>query len=120
MLIQSNSYRSYLCISAVDFGPQREDQNQARRRFPLLFRRVLRTLTFWLTRAFLNDTREFDQYIAYGTIRGNMQQIHIRVRRPNEVVKTAEKILLNPVIEKIDEFKQRRFALKKMYVEDIF
>ncbi len=46
-----------------------------------------------INKGFLNDTREFDQYIAYGTIRGNMQQIHIRGGGPNEVVKTAEKIL---------------------------
>ncbi len=64
----------------------------------LLFRCVLRTLTF-CNKGFLNDTREFDQYIAYGTIRGNMQQIHPRRRTELEVVKTAEKILLNPVLK---------------------
>lgn len=106
-------------ISGADFGITTEDQNQARRRFPIIIPMRFEDFDILINKGFLNDTREFDQYIAYGTIRGNMQQIHIRGGGPNEVVKTAEKILLNPVIEKIDEFKQRRFAKKDVTVEDI-
>ncbi len=55
-----------------------------------------------IQRGFLNDTREFDQYIAYGANWGIMQQIHIRGGGPNEVVKIlAEKILLNPVLKRL-------------------
>ncbi len=57
----------------------------------------LRTLTFDSS-GFLNDTREFDQYIAYGTIRGNMQQIHIRGGGPNRVVQ-RQKNAFKSVIE---------------------
>ncbi len=69
-------------------------------RFQLLFSAFEDFDFIWLTRVFWRRYKEGDQYIAYGTIRGNMQQIHIRGRRMNEVVKTTEKILLNPVIEK--------------------
>ncbi len=69
-----------------------EDQNQARTH-QILFD------AFWALAAvlsFLGDTREFDQYIAYSTIRSNMQQILIRGGGPNEVVKTRQKrALLN-------------------------
>ncbi len=54
-----------------------------------------------INKGFLNDTKKFDQYIAYGTIRGGMQQIHIR-RRTERGCEATRKSFLNPVIEKID------------------
>lgn len=106
-------------LSGAEFGLTTEDQNQARRRFPIIIPMRFEDFDILINKGFMNDTREFDQYIRYGTIRGNMQQIHIRGGGPNEVVKSAEKILLNPVIEKVDEFKQRRIAKEEVTVEDI-
>lgn len=106
-------------LSGAEFGLTTEDQNQARRRFPIIIPMRFEDFDIFINKGFLNDTREFDQYIRYGTIRGNMQQLHIRGGGPNEVVKSAEKILLNPVIEKVDEFKQRRIIKEEVTVEDI-
>ncbi len=47
-----------------------------------------------------------------------MQQVHIRGGGPNEVVKTAEKILLNPVIERLTNLTNVGL-LKDVTVEDI-
>ncbi len=79
------------------------------------------TLDILINKGFLNDTREFDQYIAYGTIRGNSNRFTSEEwdHHVNEVVKTAENPF-NQCTEKIDEFKQRRFAKKDVTVEDIF
>ncbi len=47
--------------------------------------------------------------MPYGTIRGNMQQTTSEEEDLNEVVKRQ---LFKSSTEKIDEFKQRRFAKK--------
>ncbi len=72
------------------------------------------SLTFWLTRVFWT-IQEFDQYIAYGCTLPEVicKQIFTSEEEYlNESQKRREKNPLNPVIEKIDEFKQRRFAKK--------
>ncbi len=44
-----------------------EDQNQARERFPIIIPMRFEDFDILINKGFLNDTREFDQYIAYGT-----------------------------------------------------
>ncbi len=77
---------------------------QARRRFPIIIPMRFEDFDILINKGFLNDTREFDQYIAYGATRGNMQQIHPR-RRTERGCENGRENPLNPVIEKIDEFK---------------
>ncbi len=58
----------------------------------------LRTLTFLINKGFRTIQRS-DQYIAYGTIRGNMQQIHIRGEEDERgLLKTAENPFKSVVI----------------------
>ncbi len=65
--------------------------------------------TLLINKGFLNDTKRTWPVYCLRYNSRCMQQIHIRGGGPNEVV-AQQKILLNPVTEKIDEFKQRRFA----------
>lgn len=106
-------------ISGAEFGLTTEDQNQARRRFPVIIPMRVEDFDILINKGFMNDTKEFDQYIQYGTIKGNMQRIQIRGAGQEDVIKTAEKTLLNPVVEKHNEFKQRRIATEEVTVEDI-
>ncbi len=73
-----------------------------RRRFSIIIPMRLR-FDIWLTRVFWTIQENLTSILPYGTIRGNMQQIHIR-GGPNEICENEE----NPfksVIEKIDEFR---------------
>ncbi len=79
--------------------------------FQLLFRCVLRTLTFWLAKGFLNDTKNLTSILPYGTIRVICSRF-TSGGGPNEGCETTEKSLLNQCA-KIEQFKQRRFAKKR-------
>jgi hypothetical protein len=106
-------------ISGAEFGLTTEDQNQARRRFPVIIPMRFEDFDILINKGFMNDTKEFDQYVQYGTIRGNMQRIQIRGAGREDVIKTAEKKLLDPVVKKHNEFKNRRVAKEEVTVEDI-
>ena len=108
-------------ISGAEYGVTVEDQNQARRRFPIIIPMRYEDFDIMINKGFLNNTKEFEQYIRYGQIRANMQQLQIRGRGQEQVVRLAEQKLLNPVVEKHNEFKSRRVAddEEEVTVEDI-
>ncbi len=77
MLIQSNLLQILSMVLAVwILGLQRKTKTA---NADALYYYLMRFEDFdiLINKGFLNDTREFDQYIAYGTP-DNMQQIHIR------------------------------------------
>ncbi len=69
-----------------------------------------------INKGFSERYKEFDQYIAYGTIRINTQQIHIEEEDRTRLWK-RQKILLNPVIERLTNL--NNVGLLKDVVEDI-
>ncbi len=84
-----NLYQILSMVCGAVLGAQRKTKPKAPEHLSVLFRCVLGTLTFGARVS--ERYKKFDQYIAYGTIRGNMQQIHIEEGGPNEVVKTARR-----------------------------
>ena len=61
-----------------------------------------------INKGFMNNTKEFDQYIRYGNIRANMQRLQILGNGQEQIVRTAEKKLLDPVVQKHNELRSRR------------
>lgn len=107
------SYDEFLDgISGRDSGIM-EDTRQAKRRFPFIMPMRFEDFDVMINKGFMDDTDEFDQYIKYVTITANMQRIQIRGGGNREVIQQAEAKLLEPIVEKHEEFKKRRTNVKK-------
>lgn len=78
-------------ISGAELGATVEDQNQARRRFPFIIPMRFEDFDILINKGFMNNTKEFDQYIRYGNIRANMQRLQILGNGQEQIVRTAEK-----------------------------
>lgn len=108
-------------ISGAELGATVEDQNQARRRFPFIIPMRFEDFDILINKGFMNNTKEFDQYIRYGNIRANMQRLQILGNGQEQIVRTAEKKLLDPVVQKHNELRSRRNANEEeiITVDDI-
>lgn len=95
-------------ISGADKGITVEDTNQAKRRFPFIIPMRFEDFDIMINKGFMNDTKEFDQYIKLGNIRANMQRLQILGSGNEKLVQEAEAKLLEPVIEKHKELISKR------------
>lgn len=94
-------------ISGADSSLVVEDQNQARRRFPFIIPMRYDDFDVLINKGFMNNTNEFDQYIKYANIRANMQRIQIAGAGRADLIQQAEAQLLEPVVDKHNEFIER-------------
>lgn len=95
-------------ISGAELNLTVEDKNQARRRFPFIIPMRYADFDCLINKGFLNDTKEYEQYVELGKFRANMQQIQIRGGGQREVTRLAESVLLDPIIVKHNELRKRR------------
>lgn len=102
-------YTSFLDgISGADKGVVIEDQNQAKRRFPFIIPMRFEDFDIMINKGFMNDSKEFDQYIKFGNVRANMQRMQMLGAGNEALVQEAEAKLLEPVIEKHKELISKR------------
>lgn len=80
-----------------------EDKGQSYRRFPLMI--VLHESDFdlLLNKGFMENTSDFEEYIQYTGIRGNMQKIAEKCRGNEELARKIEAKTLKPVVDKHQE-----------------
>lgn len=87
-----------------------EDKGQSYRRFPFMI--VLHESDFdmLLNRGFLENSRDFTEYIAYNGIRGNMQRIAERCGGNQELTKRIQAKAVQPITDKHNEVVARYSA----------
>lgn len=78
-----------------------EDKSQSYRRFPMLICLHQEDYDILLNKGFLNDTREFLQYIAYKHVRGNFGKIAQVCKRNDELKREIAAKTVAPVTEKV-------------------
>jgi hypothetical protein len=77
-----------------------EDKGQSYRRFPFMILLHEEDFDMMLNKGFIEDTKNFEEYIQYNHIRGNMQKIAERCGANERLARELESQTLKPVIEK--------------------
>lgn len=80
-----------------------EDKGQSYRRFPFMI--VLHESDFdmLLNKGFLENTADFEEYICYNGIRGNMQRIAERCGSNEKLAKELQSKAVKPIVDKHNE-----------------
>lgn len=80
-----------------------EDKGQSYRRFPFIIPIHENDFDLFINKGFMDGTREFEEYIEYRHIRGNIQKIRQLCARNEALVKELEAKTVKPVIDKHNE-----------------
>lgn len=80
-----------------------EDKGQSYRRFPFMIVLHEDDYDMLLNKGFIENTRDFEEYIEYTNIRGNMQRIAERCGANKELAKKIEGQVVRPIVDKHNE-----------------
>ena len=86
---------------------QAEDKGQSYRRFPFMILLHEEDFDMMLNKGFVENTKNFEEYIQYNHIRGNMQKIAERCGSNEALARKLEKKCVKPIIDKHNEVKAR-------------
>lgn len=75
-----------------------EDKGQSYRRFPIIIPIHENDFDILLNRGFMENTDEFEEYLAYRKIRGNMQKIAQKCQQNEELAREIERKTLDPAV----------------------
>lgn len=84
-----------------------EDKGQSYRRFPFMILLHEEDFDMMLNKGFVENTKNFEEYIEYNHIRGNMQRIAERCGSNEKLARTLEAKVLEPVVKKHNEVKEQ-------------
>lgn len=97
-----------------------EDYNQLTRRIPFVLPLRYTDFDFLVNKGIAEDTDEFSQYIAYKRFNANMQKMRIAGRGNERVIREAEQIFLDPIVQKHNEIVEKRTRVdENVTVNDI-
>lgn len=75
-----------------------EDKGQSYRRFPIIIPIHENDFDILLNRGFMENTDEFEEFLAYRKIRGNMQKIAQKCQQNEELAREIERKTLDPAV----------------------
>lgn len=84
-----------------------EDKGQSFRRFPFMIILHEEDYDMLLNRGFVENTSDFEEYIEYSHIRGNMQRIAERCGANEMLARELEAKTVKPVVDKHNEIKAK-------------
>lgn len=84
-----------------------EDKGQSYRRFPFMIILHEKDFDMMLNKGFMNNTRDFQEYMTYTGIRGNMQRIAERCGSNHELAKRLQTQTVKPVTDKHREIMEK-------------
>lgn len=84
-----------------------EDKGQSYRRFPFFLVLHERDYDLGMNKGVFNGTREYEQYIMYNGLRGNMQRIAEKCGSNATLYNAITKKAVSPVVEHHDELKSK-------------
>lgn len=80
-----------------------EDKSQSYRRFPIILPLHEQDFDMLLNKGFLENTKDFEEYIQYNNIRGNLQKIRVACGNNERLARELEAQTVRPVIMKHNE-----------------
>lgn len=80
-----------------------EDKDQSYRRFPFIIPLHEKDFDLLMNKGFYEGTREYEQYIEYKNIRGNMQRIAERCNGNARLTRELEDKTVKPIVDKHHE-----------------
>lgn len=80
-----------------------ENKSQSYRRFPIIIPLHEEDFDLLINKGFMNGTREFEQYIEYRQIRGNLQKIAAKCGANRELAHRLEAQTIKPITDKHKE-----------------
>ena len=80
-----------------------EDKSQSYRRFPIILPLHEQDFDMLLNKGFLENTKDFEEYIQYNNIRGNLQKIRVACGNNERLARELEAQTVRPVIAKHNE-----------------
>lgn len=84
-----------------------EDKGQSYRRFPFMILLHEEDFDMMLNKGFVESTDNFEEYIQYNHIRGNMQKIAERCGSNEKLARQLEATTVKPIIDKHNEVKNQ-------------
>jgi hypothetical protein len=84
-----------------------EDKGQAYRRFPFIIPLHEKDFDLLMNKGFYNGTKEYDQYVTYNHIRGNMQKIAEACGSDDGLAKQIQINAVKPITDKHIEVKAK-------------
>lgn len=85
-----------------------EDKNQSYRRVPFIINVHESEFDFLINKGFMFDTSDFEEYIEYKNIQGNLYKLHTSLRGNDDKIKEIEKQMLELPIQKIGEIMEHK------------
>lgn len=82
---------------------EKSQKSQSYRRFPMIIEINESSFDLLINKGFFNNTREFEEYIEYRGIRGNMQRIAERCGSHLELQRKLESQAVQPITDKYHE-----------------
>lgn len=80
-----------------------EDKGQAYRRFPMIIPLHEEDFDLYLNKGFINNTADFEEYIQYCGIMGNMQKIAVQCGNNEALAKELQSKAVKPITDKHQE-----------------
>jgi hypothetical protein len=84
-----------------------EDKTQSYRRFPFIIPLHKEDFDLLMNKGFMEDTRDFEEYVEYRNIRGNMQRIQVLCGGNEELARELEAKTVKPVIDKFNDVREK-------------
>lgn len=106
ILNSSESFEQF--IEGVFKSVPKEDRIQLYRR--IQFMTIMRQddFDFLINKGFMNDTRDFKEYVFYKNFTVNMQKLYKKGQGNKELIRQAERIFLEPITAKYKELTDNR------------
>ena len=80
-----------------------EDKGQSYRRFPFMILLHEEDFDMMLNKGFIENTKDFEEYIQYNGIRGNMQRIAEKCGANEQLARELEAGIVKPIVDKHQE-----------------
>ena len=80
-----------------------EDKGQSYRRFPFMILLHEEDFDMMLNKGFIENTKNFEEYIQYNGIRGNMQRIAEKCGANEKLARELEADIVQPIVDKHQE-----------------
>lgn len=84
-----------------------EDKSQSYRRFPFIIRIHEEDFNILINRGFAEDTRNYEEYIEYQSMRMNWQRLQVECGRRIDLAREIEKRAVAPIISKHKEMLEK-------------
>lgn len=86
---------------------QVEDKGQSYRRFPFMILLHEEDYDMMLNKGFVENTKDFEEYLQYNHIRGNMQRIAERCGNNEALARKLQGCAVQPIVDKHNEVMQK-------------